>query len=261
MDMIDVEQWASPEIKAIEITQDFCGTSYALRVRQFVPLEGDLLEEIWNDNGTKRTHQIPPYAIADMGAAAKTIQSFVDSSMYAYISETVKSDTLLWDTYLMAFKHMGTANVSDPESPALGGTNTDFIKTQEERDLLLNALRLWVVARISSNPERICGREQLGIPPVTDPSSPWANGVPIPPVMCAQLEVICYSQLLRPLSSRTLSQLQNLAIPARRRSWFTIYLTSFIHLPSIAILTRRDEEYARQLILSVRDSPSIFRWL
>ncbi|KAK5449278.1 hypothetical protein LTS15_008820 [Exophiala xenobiotica] len=114
MEMIDIDLWQSPETKTITITQDFGGTSYDLQVREFVPLPGDLLEEVWTDNGIIKTHKIPPYAIADMEAAAKAIQGFVDRSMYAYIAKTAKEDSLLWDTYLMAFRQLGSANVSIP---------------------------------------------------------------------------------------------------------------------------------------------------
>lgn len=108
-----------------------------------------------------------------------------------------------------------------------------------------NTLRLWVVARMTSNHEWIIGKERLGGTPVTDDSSPFYNRVPVSPIFCAQLEVIAYSTLLRPLQHQVGHGLKSLFASNSRKNWLTVYLTIFVLLHSCSLLTRRDEEYAR----------------
>ena len=129
-------------------------------------------------------------------------------------------------------------------------TANDF-QSDDERTLLTSALRLWCAVRKTSHPEWICGEETLGTPRVDDPSSLWFNNLPIPPVMVAQYEMIAYSKLLRPLSKSVLDQLQSLIIANKRKHWLTIYLTLFMLLHSCAMVTRRDKEYAVQLLFEV----------
>lgn len=115
MDMIDITEWASDEIRTIQVTQGFGDAKYELEVREFVPLEGDLLEEYWTDNyGVVRKQELPTYAIADMGKAATVYADFIDRSLAAYIDATVgRTDELLWYTYNMGHKHSHHAKVID----------------------------------------------------------------------------------------------------------------------------------------------------
>lgn len=105
---------------------------------------------------------------------------------------------------------------------------------------------------MTSHPEWICGGDRIGSL-VTDPSSPYYNTFPIPPVMNAQLEVIMYSTLLRPLRERVLTGLETLLRQNERRNWLTIYFTMFILLHSCSLTTRRDEEFARRIDFSVSE--------
>ena len=114
MKLVDITDWASDEIRTIEVTQTFLHAPLKLEVKKFVPVEGDLITEVWTDeNGVVKTHDIPPYALADMEKTAGTIEKFVDDNMITYIFGAIGLlDTLLWDTYIMAFKHSQNARVS-----------------------------------------------------------------------------------------------------------------------------------------------------
>ena len=70
--------------------------------------------------------------------------------------------------------------------------------------------------------------------------------------MIAQKELVIYVEFLRPLSKIVLAELQELIYANERKYWFTIYLVLFILLHSCSMITRRDEEYARQINLKVR---------
>lgn len=112
MEIKEITEWASSEVKTIRVTQGFGGAWYELEVREFKPVDGDVLQKFWNDRGVVKSHMIPPYGLANMEKAACVLREFVDKYIGAYISGIVgRSDDLLWNTYVMAFKQSGKAKV------------------------------------------------------------------------------------------------------------------------------------------------------
>jgi len=94
----------------------------------------------------------------------------------------------------------------------------------------------------------VAGMETLGCRQVdADPSSPWANQFPTPPVMGAQLECIIYTKFLRPWSAEVRSLLEKIIRGRSRMNWLSVYLTLFVLLHSCSLLIHRDYEYARQI--------------
>lgn len=114
MDLVDIDLWASDEIRKIEISPVFVNAPFELEVRRFVPFEGDMLQEKWTDeNRNIKTHDIPPYAIASMEATAQAFQSYVDRNISTYLVGAIGNlDVLLWTTYTTAFQHSSEAAVS-----------------------------------------------------------------------------------------------------------------------------------------------------
>lgn len=112
MDLVDITHWRSYEIKTIEVTQIFLHAPYSIEVREFIPLEGDMLEEKWTDGDVTKSHRIPPYALADMKKTAQTMRSFLDKNIITYVKGTTGSlDLLLWNTYQMAIVYSQEAPV------------------------------------------------------------------------------------------------------------------------------------------------------
>lgn len=94
----------------------------------------------------------------------------------------------------------------------------------------------------------MAGMETLGCRQVdADPSSPWANQFPTPPVMGAQLECIIYTKFLRPWSAEVRSLLEKIIRGRKRMNWLSVYLTLFVLLHSCSLLIDRDYQYARQI--------------
>jgi hypothetical protein len=114
MEIVDIKNWRSSEIKEISITQDVFGAFYKLKVREFIPVEGDALERKWVINGEQQSFKCAPYAIANMKEAGVMLKNFVDRhigpSICYYIDET---DKLLRDTYLMAYRYAEFTEVRD----------------------------------------------------------------------------------------------------------------------------------------------------
>ncbi|KAL4787661.1 hypothetical protein BJX76DRAFT_345352 [Aspergillus varians] len=237
MDLIDITDWASSEIKTITLSQIHVDAPYNVQVREFVPIEGDMLESTWVSGQYVRRHKMPHYALADMESAAKVLKWLTSRYVGQYMVKTVGTlDQLIWDTYFFAFRYQAKANY-EAQPP-------------REKALIEDCLKFWVGCRKISNPEHILySYETLGGTPVDDPSSPFHAMVPMPGIMIAQMECIMYTRVLRPLCNRVLSGLKDLITENKREHWLTIYLTLFILLHSCAMLTRRDWETAREYSL------------
>ncbi|KEQ82077.1 hypothetical protein M438DRAFT_337597 [Aureobasidium pullulans EXF-150] len=230
MDLVDIVGWASDELRIIDLTQVIVNAPYSVVVRKFVPQDGDMLEEEWSKDGRAQKHAIPPYALANMQSTALMLEGWMTSQVWCYVSGIVfHLDIFIWSTYMEAFRYAGNA------------------QTDDERELIGVAFKLWLACRKTSNPERICGSDCLGVVPVDDTDSPWFKGVPMPPIIIAQMECIMYTKFLRPMSKSVLNRLQKMILSKKKTCWFTTYLVSFILLHSCSMVTRRDYEYARQM--------------
>ncbi|KAL4811469.1 hypothetical protein BDV18DRAFT_156056 [Aspergillus unguis] len=235
MDLVDITNWASSEVKTITISQIHVDAPYEVQVREFVPIEGDLLETPWATGNQGIRHRTPQYALVDMKSAATALEWLTARYVYWYILTTVGHvDHLIWHTYYFAFRYQ---------------TKT---KPTREKALIADCLKFWVGCHKISNPEHICSYQTVGGTPVNNPGTPFHEKVPMPPIMIAQMECIMYTRVLRPLSSRVLSGLKDLVTENKREHWLTIYLTLFILLHSCSMLTRRDEETASEYRLQGR---------
>lgn len=115
MDLVDIKEWASPEVRKIRLCHVYLGgkAPYEVEVKRFVPVAGDMLEERWTSNGVVKVHPIPQYALSNMNEAAQVLLRFIEKSVVAYVLGTVgQMDLLVWQTYLFAFKHTNNAKVS-----------------------------------------------------------------------------------------------------------------------------------------------------
>ena len=112
MEIQDITDWASASRKTIELSHGFGNAKYQLKLREFVPKEGDALYEAWSDGPVLKKHWIPPFAIENMSDTAKELQRYVDSSLVQCVCKLVGfADPLIWTTYDMTIKCMFQAAV------------------------------------------------------------------------------------------------------------------------------------------------------
>jgi hypothetical protein len=242
MKIVEIDAWKSDDVKTITLTQDVGGAEYSLQVKEFLPLEGDALARTWNSRDGTRSHPCAPYAIADMRAMGEVLVKFVDSNIGTFISHYInKNDRLMYQTYEMANRGSVQAEVNSiPFSPQ-APHRTNKSQTMQERSLLKAVLRLWVASRMESKQERICSEEVLGMTAQTwDPEAGNFGKYLVPPVMQAQIEILTTSLVLLPMKQAVLKDLQHLVEKSQVRSWFTIYLCTFILLHSCALLTHAE---------------------
>ncbi|KAG4416258.1 hypothetical protein IFR04_010604 [Cadophora malorum] len=230
MEMNDVSSWANSEIRRIEITQDYSPNHIVLRVRKFIPADGDKLSREWKHAGERKEVPVPPYAIESLKEAERTYRDYIlKEGMQFFIKTLDRNDALIFDTYTMAIKaskcHM----------------------SEQERVLLNMVIRLWVATRMICRSERIAGDDKLGMPPdLMDHMSPMHGKIPIPPVMGAQIEVILIQGIMKPLRAMILEHLQRLILAHKPQNWFCIYLCVFLLLHNTSLITKQDIAYARK---------------
>ena len=113
MEMLDIDKWASSDIKTITVTQDVSGTSYDIKVREFVPVAGDAMARRWVNDSVEQFFECTPYGIADMREGASVLSDFVDRTMESSLCfYTDESDKLIRNTYSMAYRCSKLAEVS-----------------------------------------------------------------------------------------------------------------------------------------------------
>ncbi|KAH7361068.1 hypothetical protein BKA65DRAFT_547760 [Rhexocercosporidium sp. MPI-PUGE-AT-0058] len=230
MEMNDVSTWADSETRCINITQDYSPNPVTLRVRKFIPVEGDSLVRKWKHEGMPKSVTLPPYAIESLKEAERAYRDYISREGTKFFMSTLdKEDPLIFDTYSMAI------NASKNHM------------SEQERILLNMVLRLWVAVRMLCRSERIVGNDRLDISlNLMDHSSPMYGKTPIPPVMGAQIELVLIQGILNPLRAMILEQLQKLILAHKPQNWFCIYLCTFILLHNASLITKQDITYARK---------------
>ncbi|KAI2619405.1 hypothetical protein GGS26DRAFT_584656 [Hypomontagnella submonticulosa] len=227
----DISQWASAETKRVKVTEGYTEQPVELRVRQFIPQEGDRLERSWVYDGTRKKVDIPPYAIVNLEEAKSTYTNYIKQGLPECCKRVLTGkEKLLLATYAAAIK-ASRDQTTDPKESAL----------------LKKALQLWMAIRLTTKSTIIVGEETLGMPrDIMDETSPLRGCIPLPPVMGAQIELVLIHQIQSSLRREMLENLQAMTQANKHQTWFTTYLITFILLHNVALLCQHDAGYARK---------------
>ncbi|KAI1374136.1 hypothetical protein F4677DRAFT_461691 [Hypoxylon crocopeplum] len=227
----DISQWASLETRRVKVTEGYTEQTVELRVRQFIPQEGDRLERSWVHDGSRKRVRIPPYAIVNLEEAKGTYTNYIKQWLPECCKKVLSGkDKLLLVTYGAAIKASRDPSI-DPKESAL----------------LKKALQLWMAIRLTTKSTIIVGEETLGMSrDIMDETSPLRGCIPLPPVMGAQIELVLIHQIQSSLRREMLENLQAMTQANKHQTWFTTYLITFILLHNVALLCQHDAGYARK---------------
>ncbi|PMD58388.1 uncharacterized protein K444DRAFT_532135 [Hyaloscypha bicolor E] len=227
----DINVWASSETRTIKLTQDYVATPLTFQVRQFVPLESDMLDRRWAHGSVKKSVTLPPYAFANMREALEIYKDFINREGTRHLYSILdRNDGLVWATYGTAIKASNSPTVTEPE-----------------KILLKMIVRLWVASRMTTKSERICGDDILDMPQnLLDETHPMHGQIPIPPVMGAQIETLITHNIMARLKPRILEQLYNLITANKPSNWLSTYLCTFILLHDCSLKVAKNAVYARK---------------
>ncbi|KAI1119715.1 hypothetical protein F5Y10DRAFT_291415 [Nemania abortiva] len=239
MEVTEIDDWASTEVRVLVLTQDVGSARDVLGVRRIIPRPGvDSLERTWLNKATGQRfyHSTAPWAIENMTETAHEIRLQMQQNILGHIEHYIsEDDKLLKMTYMMAYRHSQSAKVA------------------EERGLLANILCLWVAARRGTKPQRVIGEENLGMAPLlADPSRHDFGEIPVPPIISAQMMLLREALIQRPLVDAIRLQLDELIMKNRTSSWMAIYLAIFILLHNCSLLTAYYWKKARNLRLHAK---------
>ncbi|KAI1312430.1 hypothetical protein F5Y03DRAFT_381704 [Xylaria venustula] len=227
----DISHWASSETRKVRVTEGYTKETVELRVRQFVPQDGDSLERTWVHDGVRRRVMIPAYAIVNLEEARDAYSAYINSSFVECCKKILLGkDKLLLGTYAAALK-----------------VTRDPTTDDKEKALLNKALQLWMAVRMTTKSTVIVGEETLGMTPdIMDETSSLRGKIPLPPVMGAQIELVLIHQIQSSLRREMLENLQAMTQANKQHTWFTTYLITFILLHNVALLCQHDASYARK---------------
>ncbi|KAH6632114.1 hypothetical protein F5144DRAFT_490873 [Chaetomium tenue] len=128
----------------------------------------------------------------------------------------------------------------------IGSAKWAYLETDDElKSLVADSLDLWAISRMIEIPWEMCGPDTLGVSPVTDATSPHKGRIPIPPIMDTQLDQIVIKNILTPLRKRLIDKFESLITPAKRESWWEIYLSAFILTNHIERLAKHSVDHAK----------------
>ncbi|KAI0385840.1 hypothetical protein F5Y04DRAFT_268609 [Hypomontagnella monticulosa] len=227
----DISQWASAETRKVKVTEGYTEQPVELRVRRFIPQEGDRLERSWVYDGTRKRVEIPPYAIVNLEEAKSTYTNYIKQGLPECCKKVLTGkERLLLATYGAAIR-----------------ASRDPTLDPKESALLKKALQLWMAIRLTTKSTIIVGEETLGMPrDIMDDTSPLRGCIPLPPVMGAQIELVLIHQIQSSLRREMLENLQAMTQANKHQTWFTTYLITFILLHNVALLCQHDAGYARK---------------
>lgn len=120
-----------------------------------------------------------------------------------------------------------------------------------KKPMLRRALELWSASRVIEKTWRICGRDKLGLEASMDPANPWNGIIPVTPIMDTQLDQIVIQDVLVPLRSGLLQELQKKIDERRRENWFEIFLTIFILLNNTEFILAHSRRFSRRYGMGV----------
>ncbi|KAH8675648.1 hypothetical protein BX600DRAFT_179924 [Xylariales sp. PMI_506] len=227
----DIALWASSETRNVCVTEGYTSRPVVLRVREFIPQDGDVLERSWFHRGEKKSVTVPPFAIVNLEEAKAAYTNHINERTKECCQRVIShKDKLILATYALAFNMMMDQS-TDPK----------------EKDLLEKALRLWMAIRMTTKSTYIVGQERLGMDAnIMDDTSPQRGQIPLPPVMGAQIELVLIHQLQSKWRREMLDGLQVMIQANNHSTWFTTYLVTFILLHNCSLLCQHDAAYARK---------------
>ncbi len=113
MKLKDINNWASTEVRTIQVKSDVCTVPYELSVRKFVPIPEDSLHRAWVDGKVTKFKETTPYAIVNMASTVETMRQYVTTHMFDSVDWILRdADPLIKMTYDFARKHMKRVQVS-----------------------------------------------------------------------------------------------------------------------------------------------------
>ncbi|TEA16982.1 hypothetical protein C8034_v000661 [Colletotrichum sidae] len=243
----DVKHWSSDDVSEIQLmTRDLCSEPFTVHMRKFKPSRDENIHYWWtNGEGATERTNLQPYALKSIRDATTDFQQYVDDNAVRSWKEQIDSDDmhpLVTEHYLLAMRHYNKLDVFN-----------------KERQLLLNLFKLRFALRHSMNPSWIYEKNSksyraLGLYVATHEDHPLYRRVPTPRMAVAQLHAINCTKFLDPLNKLVLHDLEKLYGKATFKSFFTVYVVTFLLLHELAAMAEQ-QKTGRAVFSGIEDQP------
>lgn len=101
-------------MRFIKVTQGM-GLVLDLVVKRFKPHPDDQDTYTWSADGYQQQWKMPPFAVADIDRAQKSVEYYVDTNIHKYIEKSVSRNQVIpWHSFQMAAKMSQSGGVCIP---------------------------------------------------------------------------------------------------------------------------------------------------
>ena len=178
------------------------------------------LKRCWTSDGGSKKVVLPKYAIKNL-QRTKIFE---------------KLDTTLTTNYT---KLLGELSFKQDEIVSTTLTAAAWFsqngEKRENRDMMHRSLKIAIITRLMSRSFNITGSESLGIPRDMDPTSPYYQRIPIPPILDFQIDC-AWMHKMEELRRFVVSHLKKMIMKHERENWYTIFLAIMVLLSNLEFL-------------------------
>ncbi|KAL2038863.1 hypothetical protein N7G274_008385 [Stereocaulon virgatum] len=193
-----------------------------LNCRQFPVVPGIPVTRRWRrDNGERAGIDLPRYAMpaAELTQTAGKIEKLIKAHFKTLLLELQHGrNDIIRCALAEAARHVGSCDALD------------------------GALNIAIMTRLVSKSFNIMnGPETLGMTPVDDPTSPYYERIPIPPMLDAQIDNLLM-QKMKVQRKQVLSKLKKMIMSHSKQNWFMILLIIIVLLSNIEFLYQNQHD-------------------
>jgi hypothetical protein len=197
--------------------------------------------------GVGQVVQSPTYAAIDLEAVGKEVcsKARLFGKAFVDVMEANGSSALVVRIIRGAFAY--AVSVSHVRDRSL---ITDLnLKDNHPKSLVSAALDVWACSRMCARDRGLDGDETLGQEKIADPSSPFYNQVPIPPILDHQCDTVTIKWMEK-LAAALIKTLWKKLGDKKREDWFEVFLTVFIMVNNVEYVYGIAKELAHQYALN-----------
>ena len=98
--VVDVVGYPDKKIRMVQVALDICSAPLTLKVRRFIPMEGDVLTRTYMNNGVETHEKLEPFCLANIEETAEEFKKYIrDRSMNGLKIASGSCDDLVRLTY------------------------------------------------------------------------------------------------------------------------------------------------------------------
>ncbi|KAK0619374.1 hypothetical protein B0T14DRAFT_207330 [Immersiella caudata] len=229
-ELVDIEGIGEQHV--VYMTSDFAKTAIKLEVRLFQPSPDDILvRRFLDDDGVPREVPLPPYCLASIKKTSEEFDKYIQERALNGLleaAENVDVPVIIRRTFEMIAKYCDALT----ETVTVKRKQGQEIRPNDQKELLLEAVRLWFAIRHGIGTSTLSGEGSEGLEPIHVQASAFPKGTApnMPRMIVAQFDSIRHVRIYKRLFPKVLKLLEKVLTSKNMGAWFTAYLVTFLFL-------------------------------